>query len=45
MTEVGGQGWKYKSLSSLLGHVLCEALKEVLGTVSLDGSFSFHNEN
>jgi hypothetical protein len=41
MREVGGQAWKYKSLSSLLDHVLGEALKEALGTVSLDGSFSF----
>jgi hypothetical protein len=34
MRDVGGQAWKYKSLSSLLGHVLGLALKEALGTVS-----------
>jgi hypothetical protein len=45
MKEIGGQAWKYKLLSSLLCHVLDEALKEALGTVSLDGSFSFHIEN
>jgi hypothetical protein len=36
MREVGGQAWKYKSLSSLLDHVLGEALKEALGAVSSD---------
>jgi hypothetical protein len=45
MREIGGQAWKYKSLLSLLGHVLGEALKEAMGTVSLDGSFSFHTDN
>jgi hypothetical protein len=45
MREVRGQAWKCKLLSSLLGHVLGEALKEALGAVSLDGSFSFHTEN
>jgi hypothetical protein len=45
MREVGGQAWKFKSLLSLLDHVLGEALKGTLGTVSLNGSFSFHIEN
>jgi hypothetical protein len=45
MREVGRQAWKYKSFLSLLGHVLDEAMKEALGTVSLDGSFSFYIEN
>jgi hypothetical protein len=45
MKDVGGQAWKYKSLLSLLCHVLDDTLKEALGTVLLDGSFSFHIEN
>jgi hypothetical protein len=45
MREVGGQAWKYKSLSSLLGHVLGGALKEALDTVSLNESFSFNINN
>jgi hypothetical protein len=45
MRVVEGQAWKYKPLSSLLGHDLGETLKEALGAVSLDGSFSFHIEN